>query len=128
MIYDTILDTIGQTPVIKINKIGKSLDCSIYVKCEFFNPGGSIKDRIGFRMVVDAQKSGRIKPGETLIEPTSGIINFRGIDISKKSLRQIRFLRKKMQIIFQDPYRTLNPRMLVGDIPVSYTHLRAHET
>ncbi|MGY8783260.1 MAG: pyridoxal-phosphate dependent enzyme, partial [Fidelibacterota bacterium] len=72
MIYDTILDTIGQTPVIKINKIGKSLDCSIYVKCEFFNPGGSIKDRIGWRMVSDAEKSGRIKPGDTLIEPTSG--------------------------------------------------------
>ena len=72
MIYDTILDTIGKTPVVKVNKIANNLDCEVYAKCEFFNPGGSIKDRIGFRMVVDAQKSGRIKPGETLIEPTSG--------------------------------------------------------
>ena len=72
MIYDTILDTIGKTPVVKVNKIANELDCEVYAKCEFFNPGGSIKDRIGFRMVVDAQKSGRIKPGETLIEPTSG--------------------------------------------------------
>jgi len=72
MIYDTILDTIGKTPVVKVNKIANDLDCEVYAKCEFFNPGGSIKDRIGFRMVVDAQKSGRIKPGETLIEPTSG--------------------------------------------------------
>ena len=72
MIYDTILDTIGKTPVVKVNKIANDLDCEFYAKCEFFNPGGSIKDRIGFRMVVDAQKSGRIKPGETLIEPTSG--------------------------------------------------------
>ena len=72
MIYDTILDTIGETPVVKINKIGQDLDCDIYAKCEFFNPGGSIKDRIGWRMVSDAEKSGRIKPGDTLIEPTSG--------------------------------------------------------
>jgi cysteine synthase A len=72
MIYDTILDTIGKTPVVKVNKIANDLDCEVFAKCEFFNPGGSIKDRIGFRMVVDAQKSGRIKPGETLIEPTSG--------------------------------------------------------
>ena len=72
MIYDTILDTIGKTPVVRVNKIANHLDCEVYAKCEFFNPGGSIKDRIGFRMVVDAQKSGRIKPGETLIEPTSG--------------------------------------------------------
>jgi cysteine synthase A len=72
MIYDTILDTIGKTPVVKLNKVANNLDCEVYAKCEFFNPGGSIKDRIGFRMVIDAQKSGRIKPGETLIEPTSG--------------------------------------------------------
>lgn len=72
MIYNTILDTIGKTPVVKVNKVANHLDCEVYAKCEFFNPGGSIKDRIGFRMVIDAQKSGRIKPGETLIEPTSG--------------------------------------------------------
>lgn len=72
MIYDTILETIGQTPVVKLNKIGKELDYNLFVKCEYFNPGGSIKDRIGWRMVEDAEKSGRIKPGDTLIEPTSG--------------------------------------------------------
>jgi len=72
MIYDTILDTIGGTPVVKLNSIGKALDCELYVKCEYFNPGGSVKDRIGWRMVEDAEKSGRIKPGDTLIEPTSG--------------------------------------------------------
>ncbi len=72
MIYDNILQTIGHTPVIKLNHIGKELPCDIYVKCEFFNPGGSIKDRIGFAMVEDAERSGKIKPGDTLIEPTSG--------------------------------------------------------
>ena len=72
MIYDTILDTIGNTPVVRINKVGKDLKCNLFAKCEFFNPGGSIKDRIGWKMVEEAEKSGRIKPGDTLIEPTSG--------------------------------------------------------
>jgi len=72
MIHDNILDTIGNTPVVKINKVAKNLDCNVFAKCEFFNPGGSVKDRIGWRMVEDAEKSGRIKPGDTLIEPTSG--------------------------------------------------------
>lgn len=72
MIYPNILHTIGQTPVVKINRIGQDLECELYAKCEFFNPGGSIKDRIGYEMVKNAQSEGRIKPGDTLIEPTSG--------------------------------------------------------
>ena len=72
MIHDSILGTIGDTPVVKLNKIGQNLGCELFSKCEFFNPGGSVKDRIGWRMVEDAEQSGRIKPGDTLIEPTSG--------------------------------------------------------
>lgn len=72
MIHDNVLSTIGNTPIVKINKIANNLDCNVYAKCEFFNPGGSIKDRIGWNMVEEAEKSGRIKPGDTLIEPTSG--------------------------------------------------------
>ena len=72
MIHDNVLSTIGDTPIVKINKIAKNLDCNVYAKCEFFNPGGSIKDRIGWNMVEEAEKSGKIKPGDTLIEPTSG--------------------------------------------------------
>jgi len=72
MIYANILETIGHTPVVKINRIAVDLPCSLYAKCEFFNPGGSVKDRIGYAMVKQAAKSGRIKPGDTLIEPTSG--------------------------------------------------------
>ena len=72
MIHDNVLSTIGDTPIVKINKIANNLDCNVYAKCEFFNPGGSIKDRIGWNMVEEAEKSGRIKPGDTLIEPTSG--------------------------------------------------------
>ena len=72
MIHENILSTIGDTPVVKMHQIGKELPCELYSKCEFLNPAGSIKDRIGWRMVEDAERSGRIKPGDTLIEPTSG--------------------------------------------------------
>lgn len=72
MIYANILETIGHTPVVKINHLGADLACELYAKCEYFNPGGSVKDRIGYRMVKNAELSGRIKPGDTLIEPTSG--------------------------------------------------------
>ncbi|SVB78006.1 uncharacterized protein METZ01_LOCUS230860, partial [marine metagenome] len=72
MIYKTILDTIGNTPIVKLNRIGKDLCCNLFVKCEFFNAGGSLKDRIGVRMIAEAERAGRIKPGDTLIEPTSG--------------------------------------------------------
>jgi cystathionine beta-synthase len=72
MLHENILGAIGRTPLIKLNRVGSNLECNLYGKCEFLNPGGSVKDRIGYRMVVDAEKSGRIKPGDTLIEPTSG--------------------------------------------------------
>ncbi len=72
MKFNNILDTIGNTPLVKIQKITKHLDANIYGKCEFFNPGGSVKDRIGFNMVKEAEKNHLISPGDTLIEPTSG--------------------------------------------------------
>lgn len=72
MLAQSILETIGRTPLVKINKLYKREDIEVYAKCEFMNPGGSVKDRIGYQMVIDAQKSGRIKPGDILIEPTSG--------------------------------------------------------
>ncbi|KAL7489394.1 hypothetical protein ACHAW6_014998 [Cyclotella cf. meneghiniana] len=68
----TILSVIGNTPLVKLQRVSSHLPCNIYVKCEYFNAGGSVKDRIGLRMVEDAEKSGRIKKGDTLIEPTSG--------------------------------------------------------
>ena len=72
MIIDNILQAIGKTPIVKLNKVSQSLECELYGKCEFFNAGGSVKDRIGYHMVTEAEKEGRIKPGDTLIEPTSG--------------------------------------------------------
>lgn len=72
MLLNNILQAIGQTPIVRFNRIGADLPCEIYGKCEFMNPGGSVKDRIGYHMVEQAEKDGTIKPGDTLIEPTSG--------------------------------------------------------
>ena len=72
MIYKDITETIKNTPTVKLNSVGKELDCELYAKCEFLNAGGSLKDRIGVRMIAEAEKEGRIKPGNTIIEATSG--------------------------------------------------------
>lgn len=72
MRYNSVLDTIGKTPLIKLNRIGKGLPPEIYVKAEMFNPGGSVKDRIAIKMIEDAERRGLIKPGATIIEATSG--------------------------------------------------------
>jgi cystathionine beta-synthase len=71
-IHDSILEAVGNTPLVRMRRVGKSTGCEILAKCEYLNPGGSVKDRIGRRMLEVAQESGRIKPGDTLIEPTSG--------------------------------------------------------
>ncbi len=73
-IMDSILDNIGDTPMVRVSRLCKNegIHCEVLAKCEFFNAGGSVKDRIGKRMVEDAEKSGRLKAGDVLIEPTSG--------------------------------------------------------
>lgn len=72
MIYHNISETIGRTPLVKINKLVNPEDATILAKLEFFNPAGSVKDRIGLSMIEEAEKSGKLKPGMTIVEPTSG--------------------------------------------------------
>lgn len=72
MIYNNIVDTIGKTPLVRLNSFSDQIECNLLAKCEFMNPGGSTKDRIAKQMILDAEKSGRIKKGDTLIEATSG--------------------------------------------------------
>ena len=72
MKYNHILDTIGETPAVKLNQMGNDLDCSLWVKLESFNPGGSVKDRPALRMIEDAEADGSLKSGDVIIEPTSG--------------------------------------------------------
>jgi len=72
MKLDNILQAIGKTPLVRVNRLFRDSPVEVWAKCEFLNPGGSVKDRIGYKMIIDAQASGRIRPGDTLIEPTSG--------------------------------------------------------
>lgn len=74
MIYENILQLVGNTPLVALQKYSKNrqLNAEIIAKVEFFNPGGSVKDRVALNMIVEAEKNGVLKPGSTIIEPTSG--------------------------------------------------------
>lgn len=72
MIYNSIIDTIGNTPLVRLNKVNQGIPGEILVKVEYFNPGNSMKDRMAIKMVEDAEKDGLLKPGGTIIEGTSG--------------------------------------------------------
>lgn len=72
MLADSIISTIGNTPLVKLNKLTEGLGAEVFVKCEFFNPLSSVKDRIGRAMIDAAEKDGQLKPGGLVIEPTSG--------------------------------------------------------
>ncbi len=71
-IYNNIVETVGRTPLVKLNKVTAGVDATILLKCEFFNPLGSVKDRIGMAMIDDAEKKGILKKDTVIIEPTSG--------------------------------------------------------
>ena len=70
--FDNLTESIGNTPMIALNKITNELPCKVYAKYETFNPGNSVKDRIGLKMIIDAENKGLLKPGGTIIEGTSG--------------------------------------------------------
>jgi len=71
-VYNDIIGTMGQTPLVRLNKVTKDVKAPLYAKVEFFNPGGSVKDRIGKNIIDEAEASGRLKPGGTIVEATSG--------------------------------------------------------
>src|SRR6201991_3578821 len=71
-IKDSILETVGETPLIRLSRIGQGLAPQLVAKVEYFNPGGSIKDRVAVAMIDAAERDGRLRPGGTIIEPTSG--------------------------------------------------------
>jgi cysteine synthase len=71
-IYNNIVETVGRTPLVRLNKVTAGLDATILLKCEFFNPLGSVKDRIGMAMIEDAERRGVLKKETVIIEPTSG--------------------------------------------------------
>jgi cystathionine beta-synthase len=71
-IHDTLLDSVGNTPLLRLRRIEPRLSCTLLGKLEMLNPGGSVKDRIGIRMIEAAERGGRLSPGGTIVEPTSG--------------------------------------------------------
>ena len=70
-LYESILDTIGNTPIVKLHRLAPA-HVTIYAKVEAFNPGGSVKDRLALAIVLDAERSGALQPGQTIVEATSG--------------------------------------------------------
>ncbi len=71
-VYSNVLEAVGWTPLIRLNRITAGIEAEIWAKVEYFNPGGSVKDRIGIAMIKEAERQGRLKPGGTIVEPTSG--------------------------------------------------------
>ena len=71
-ILGSLLDGLGDTPLLELSRIGRGLDCRLVGKLELLNPGGSVKDRIGIRMIEAAEREGQLRPGGTIVEPTSG--------------------------------------------------------
>lgn len=72
ILYNNIVETVGRTPLVRLNRVTRGIDATIAIKCEFFNPLGSVKDRIGMSMIEAAEKEGIIKPDTVIVEPTSG--------------------------------------------------------
>ncbi|XP_014642360.1 PREDICTED: cystathionine beta-synthase [Ceratotherium simum simum] len=114
-ILPDILKKIGDTPMVRINKIGKNfgLKCELLAKCEFFNAGGSVKDRISLRMIEDAEQAGILKPGDTIIEPTSGNTGIGlALAASVKGYRCIIVMPEKMSMEKVDILRALGAEIV----------------
>jgi len=128
-ILPNILFNIGDTPLVRINNIApkEGVECEILAKCEFFNAGGSVKDRIGYRMVEDAEKAGHIKLGDVLIEPTSGNTGIGlALACAVKGYRCIIVMPEKMSMEKVDVLRALGaeivrtPTSAASDSPESH--------
>ena len=128
-IKDSVLDCVGNTPMIRINNITKAenIECELLVKAEFLNPGGSVKDRIGRRMVVDAEKQGRLNPASIIIEPTSGNT---GVGLSMaaaaKGYRMIITMPEKMSQEKQDALKGLGAAVVRTPTAYAFDHAKSH--
>lgn len=128
-IMPDVLHAIGNTPLVRVNKIAKSegLECELLAKCEFFNAGGSVKDRIGLRMVEDAEASGLLKPGDTIIEPTSGNTGI-GLALAGavKGYRTIIVLPEKMSTEKVDVLRALGAEIIRTPTSATFDSPESH--
>ncbi|XP_078512512.1 cystathionine beta-synthase-like protein isoform X3 [Lissotriton helveticus] len=128
-IMSTILENIGNTPLVRINSIGETygLKCELLAKCEFFNAGGSVKDRISLRMVEDAERDGTLKPGDTIIEPTSGNTGI-GLALAAavKGYRCIIVMPEKMSLEKVDVLRALGAEIVRTPTSARYDSPESH--
>ena len=92
MVYNSVIEAIGNTPIVRLNRVAESVNANVYAKLEFTNPGGSIKDRIGFWMIEDAERKGTLKPGGT---NATGATRRRSRDTSAYSSCRTRCPRKR---------------------------------
>jgi len=133
-VYEDVLKCIGATPLVRINRIAaeEGLVCNLFAKCEFFNSGGSVKDRIGRRMVEEAERRGILKPGDTIIEPTSGNTGIGlALTCAVKGYRCIIVMPEKMSMEKVDVLRALGaeivrtPTAAAFDAPESHIGVAA---
>ncbi|XP_076457602.1 cystathionine beta-synthase-like isoform X2 [Babylonia areolata] len=128
-IMSTILYNIGNTPLVRINRITQkeNIECEILAKCEFFNAGGSVKDRIGLRMVEDAEAKKIIKPGDVLIEPTSGNTGI-GLALAAavKGYRCIIVMPEKMSLEKVDVLRALGAEIVRTPTSAAFDSPESH--
>ena len=123
-ILDNILQAVGNTPLVRLNRVGHTTGCEILAKCEYLNPGGSVKDRIGRRMVEQAQEDGCIQKGDTLIEPTSGNTGIgMAMAAAVHGYRMIITMPQKMSREKQVVLEALGAEIIRTPTAVSYTHL-----
>ncbi|XP_041373508.1 cystathionine beta-synthase-like [Gigantopelta aegis] len=128
-IMSSILDNIGNTPLVRINRITKkdNIECEVLAKCEFFNAGGSLKDRIGLRMVEDAEDNGYLQPGDVLIEATSGNTGI-GLALAAavKGYRCIIVMPEKMSMEKVDVLRGLGAEIVRTPTSVAFDSPESH--
>ncbi|MDW8325843.1 MAG: cystathionine beta-synthase [Anaerolineales bacterium] len=129
-IYSSIIETIGRTPLVRLNSVTRGLQCTVVAKIEFFNPGGSVKDRIGLNIIEAAEREGRLRPGGTVVEATSGntgvglaivcaIKGYKSVFVmpDKMSQEKIRLLRAFGSRVI------ITPTAVAADDPRSYTEV-----
>jgi cystathionine beta-synthase len=128
-ILNNILEHIGRTPLVRINNITKAegIECEVLAKMEMFNAGGSVKDRIGLRMIVDAEASGRIGPGSTIIEPTSGNTGIGlALTAAVKGMDAIIVMPEKMSKEKSDVLKALGAKVVRTPTEAAWDDERSH--
>lgn len=127
MIHPNVLSCIGNTPIVQLNRVGDGCPARLYAKLEFMNPGGSVKDRIGYALIEDAEKRGLLKPGGTIVEATSGNTGV-GLAIAAnvKDYRCVFVMPDKMAREKIDTLRSFGATVVITPTGVDATDPRSH--